>query len=58
MWILLWLMSLKRVVWIFFVAFAFFFLITSPVEAANIVKETGQTLASAVESLSRFVKAL
>jgi hypothetical protein len=51
-------MSLKRVVWIFFVAFAFFFLITSPVEAAHIVKETGQTLASAVESLSRFVKAL
>ncbi len=51
-------MSLKRVVWIFFVAFAFFFLITSPVEAANIVKETGQTLASAVESLARFVKAL
>jgi hypothetical protein len=51
-------MSLRRVLWLLLVGFAFFFLITSPVEAADLVKETGQTLASAVEALSRFVKAL
>jgi hypothetical protein len=46
MWLLLWLMSVKRLLWIFLIGFGFFFLTTSSAEAGNIVAETGQVVES------------
>jgi len=55
-------MSLKRLLWFGVLAFGLFFLVESPVEAARLVKVTGEGagewLAEVAESMSKFVKNL
>lgn len=55
-------MSLKRVLWFLLVAFAIFFVVSSPGEAAKLVKATGESagewFSTAADSLSRFLKQL
>ncbi len=56
------LVSLKRVMLLLLVAFALFFVIEAPGEAASIVKVTadgaGDLFTTAAHSLSKFVKSL
>jgi hypothetical protein len=55
-------MSLKRLLWFGAVAFAVFFVISSPVEAGRLVKSTGESagdwFAHAAHSLSKFLQSL
>lgn len=55
-------MNLKKIMMYLLVAFAVFFVVQSPGEAAKLVKTTGETagewFTAAAESLSKFVKSL
>ena len=55
-------MSLKRFLFLAFIAFALFFIVQSPSEAAEVVKVTGEKLGewlgATAESLVTFVKDL
>jgi hypothetical protein len=55
-------MTLKRILWILFILFVLFFIVSSPVEAAHVVRVTGETLGdwlgAVFTSLSRFVARL
>jgi hypothetical protein len=55
-------MSLKRLVWLLLGAFALFFVVQSPAEAAKVVKMTGETLgewlSATADSLVKFVTSL
>ncbi len=55
-------MNVKRALWLLFIAFAIFFVMDSPAEAARLVKETtetaGQVFSSAFESISTFIRSL
>jgi hypothetical protein len=55
-------MRVKKLLWFGLIAFAIFFVIQSPAEAARLVKVTGEEagdwLAEAAQSLSKFVKTL
>ncbi len=55
MWLLLWLMIVKKLLWLFLVGFFFFFLTALPAEAGNVVKETGQVVGSVFTWLGRLV---
>jgi large-conductance mechanosensitive channel len=55
-------MNLKRLMFFLLIAFAIFFVIKSPNEAAKLVKESGQSagewLSTAADSFSTFLKSL
>ncbi len=55
-------MKAKRLLWLGLIAFAVFFVIEAPAEAARLVRVTGETAGDwfgvAAESLTRFVKNL
>jgi hypothetical protein len=55
-------MSLKRFLWFAFLAFAVFFVISAPTDAARLVKSTGESagewLSTAAAALSKFLKTL
>ncbi len=55
-------MSLKRAMWLLLAAFAVFFVVQAPGEAARIVKVTGENagewFGTAADSLAKFVKSL
>jgi hypothetical protein len=55
-------MNLRKVALYLFIAFAVFFVIQSPAEAAAIVRATGENagewFTTAAEALTRFVKSL
>jgi hypothetical protein len=55
-------MSLRRILWILFILFVLFFIISSPVQAAHVVRVTGETLGewlgALFTSLSKFVTRL
>lgn len=55
-------MRLKRLVWWAVIAFAIFFLLTAPAQAALLVKGAGETasnlLLGAADALSAFIKTL
>jgi hypothetical protein len=55
-------MNLRRLVTIGLIAFALFFIVQSPSEAARVVKVTGETLgdwlSAIADSLSKFIKSL
>ena len=55
-------MSLKRLLFFAAIAFAIFFVISSPTEAGRLVKSTGESagdwFAHAAHSLSKFLKSL
>jgi hypothetical protein len=60
--LLLLLMSLKRLLWFAVIAFAIFFVISSPTEAGRLVKSTGESAGDwfghAATSLAKFLKTL
>jgi hypothetical protein len=55
-------MSLKRAVFLLLLAFAVFFVVHSPEDAARLVKQTGESagawFSTAAHSLSKFIKSL
>lgn len=55
-------MTLKRLLFFLFIAFAIFFVVKSPNEAARIVRETGESagewFSTAADSFSKFIKSL
>ena len=55
-------MNLKRLLFLSAIAFAIFFIVNSPNEAAKLVKETGRNAGdwfeTAADSLSQFLKTL
>jgi hypothetical protein len=55
-------MNLKRLAWLALLAFAVFFVVQSPAEAARVVKMTGETLGewlgATADSLVKFIKSL
>ena len=55
-------MSLKRLLWFACIAFAVFFVISSPTEAGRLVKSTGESagdwFSHAAHSLSKFLQTL
>ena len=55
-------MSLRRILWILFILFVLFFIITAPVQAAHVVRVTGETLGdwlgALFTSLSTFISRL
>jgi hypothetical protein len=55
-------MNLKRLVMLGLLAFAIFFIVQAPAEAARVVKITGETLGdwlgAIADSLSKFIKSL
>ncbi|MEA2475818.1 MAG: hypothetical protein QOC87_17 [Actinomycetota bacterium] len=55
-------MTLKRLMWLVFIAFAVFFIIQQPAAAAHLVKNASQSLTdffgTAAHALSKFVKSL
>ena len=55
MWLLLWLMIVKRLLWLLLVGFFFFFWTSLPAEAGNAVEETGQVLGSVFTWLASVV---
>jgi hypothetical protein len=56
------LMSLKRFLWFLCLAFAVFFIISAPTDAARLVKSTGESagdwLSTAAQALSKFLRSL
>lgn len=55
-------MSLKRFLWFACIAFAVFFVISAPADAARLLKSTGESagewLSNAAQSLSTFLRTL
>jgi hypothetical protein len=55
-------MSFRRILWILFFLFVLFFIISAPVQAAHVVRVTGETLGewlgALFTSLSKFVTSL
>ncbi|HEY7876375.1 MAG TPA: hypothetical protein VIG64_14765 [Actinomycetota bacterium] len=55
-------MSLKRFLWFLCLAFAVFFIISAPTDAARLVKSTGESagdwLSTAAQALSKFLRSL
>lgn len=55
-------MSLKRFLWFACLAFAVFFVISAPTDAARLVKSTGESagqwLSTAAQALSKFLRTL
>jgi hypothetical protein len=48
----------KKIFWIVFLVFVFFFVVTAPDDAANIGHSIGHGIQHAFDSLSEFVKKL
>jgi hypothetical protein len=55
-------MTLRKILWVLFILFVLFFIISSPAQAAHVVKVTGETLgewlSALFSSLSKFVTRL
>jgi hypothetical protein len=55
-------MTLRKILWVLFILFVLFFIITSPAQAAHVVRVTGETLGewlgALFSSLSKFISRL